>query len=67
MYWQKSSTAFAAIPRSLKTSKIGLVLHQRKIGLHHTHELIQSIIAVVDLAPDSLSQVKEAFISARLL
>ena len=32
MYWQKSSTAFAAIPRSLKTSKIGLVLHQRKSG-----------------------------------
>jgi len=30
-------------------------------------ELIQSVIADMDLEPDSLSQVEEAFISAGLL
>ena len=32
-----------------------------------TRELIQSVIADMDLDPDSLSQVEEAFISAGLL
>ena len=32
-----------------------------------TRELIQSVIADLDLDPDSLSQVEEAFISAGLL
>ena len=32
-----------------------------------TRELIQSVIAEIDLVPDSLSQVEEAFISAGLL
>ena len=32
-----------------------------------TRDLIQSVIADMDLDPDSLSQVEEAFISARLL
>jgi hypothetical protein len=31
---------------------------KKKWFASHTHELIQSIIAVMDLAPDSLSQVK---------
>ena len=32
-----------------------------------TRDLIQSVIADMDLDPDSLSQVKQAFISADLL
>jgi hypothetical protein len=32
-----------------------------------TRDLIQSVIAEMDLDPDSLSQVEEAFISAGLL
>ena len=32
-----------------------------------TRDLIQSVIADMDLDPDSLSQVEEAFISAGLL
>ena len=32
-----------------------------------THDLIQSVIDDMDLDPDSLSQVEEAFISAGLL
>ena len=32
-----------------------------------TRELIQSVIADMDLDPDSLSQVEEAFISAGLI
>ena len=32
-----------------------------------THDLIQSVIAHMDLDPDSLSQVEESFISAGLL
>ena len=32
-----------------------------------TRELIQSVIADMDLDPDSLSQVEEAFVSAGLL
>ena len=39
----------------------------RKEWFRLTRELIQSVIADMDLDPDSLSQVEEAFISAGLL